>query len=86
MKALPRFFHRNRSLRIPPGITNWPVMDQVTSERKCETMAKLTQRAAAWALNRTYQHLSAIIKGKRQSASLSARYSDLLERHAAGRL
>ena len=58
----------------------------VTSEHKCETRSKLTQRAAARVLGCTYQHLSATIMGKRQSASLSARYRDLLERHDAGQL
>jgi hypothetical protein len=61
-------------------------MDQVTSEQKSRARPRLTQRAAAWALYCTYQHLSATIKGKRQSASLSARYRDLLERHDAGQL
>lgn len=61
-------------------------MDQVTSEQKSQTIPGLTQRAAAWALGCTYQHLSATIKGKRQSASLTARYRDLLERHDAGQL
>lgn len=41
---------------------------------------RLTQRRAAFILGVTLQHLSAVIKGKRESGSLLRRYQDLLAR------
>lgn len=51
-----------------------------------EQKVRLTQRRAAWILGCTYQHLSACLKGKRESKSLMERYQDLVARHSEGKL
>ena len=62
-------------------------MDQLTSEQmECKSTSRLPQRAAAYILGITYQHLSATLKGKRQANRTLERYRELIDRHGQGRL